>query len=86
MGFVDGANIGWPAALRSNRLGLLRFGRREAPLTGSRPEGEYDMGFTGTAVTESDHVHAPGRILAACEFQHEHLVQARYGGKVEGVE
>jgi len=44
------------------------------------------MALAGTAVAERDDVLPAQDELAAPEFQHQHLVEARDGGEVEGVE
>ena len=71
---------------------LVHQGRRsgerngEALLAGGQPQGQGDMGLAGAAVAECDDVLPAQDELAAPQLQHQHLVEARDGGEVEGVE
>src|SRR3954454_7190669 len=59
---------------------------RQALLTGGQPEPESDMGLAGAAVAESDHVFPPLDVFAACQLQHQQLVERRDRGEVEAVQ
>jgi hypothetical protein len=58
----------------------------EAPLAGSQPESEGDMGLAGAAWPERDHVLPLLEVGAAGELQDQHLVQGRDSGEVEAVQ
>src|SRR4051794_37602245 len=48
---------------------------REPPLTGSKTEGQGNMGFPGAAVAQNDDVVAGDNELAACQLQDQRLVE-----------
>ena len=52
-------------------------GDGEALLAGGKAKRERDMGLAGAAVAERDDVLAAQDELAAGEFEHQHLVEAR---------
>ena len=58
----------------------------EAFLTGGQTEAKGDMGLAGAAVAERDDVLAALDVLAARQFQDQHLVERRDGLEVEAVE
>ena len=59
---------------------------REALLAGCQSESQGDVRLAGAGVAERDDVLPTEDVAAARQLQHEHLVQARDGGEVEGVE
>jgi hypothetical protein len=61
-------------------------GNREPPLTGSKPQGQGNMGLPGTAVAENDNVVAGEDELAAHQLQDQRLVEGGHCRKIEGVQ
>src|SRR5690606_33799396 len=55
-------------------------------LASGQAEPERDMRLAGSAGTKSNDVLAPLDPFASRQFQHLHLVQLRYGGKVEAIQ
>ena len=60
--------------------------RSEAALASGKPKRQRDMGLASPAVAQRDDILAASDILAAGEFQHEHLVEAGDGGEIECLE
>ncbi len=58
----------------------------EALPAGGEAEGESDMRFTDAARTEQDYILAARDVLAAGEFEDQHLAERRDGVEVEAVE
>ena len=58
----------------------------EAPLAGGEAEGQSDVRLAHAARAEQDRVLAALDVIAACEVQHQHLVEARDGLEVGALE
>ena len=52
----------------------------------ARPRARGSTRLTGAGIAERDNVLPTQDELAAGQFEHQHLVEARDGGEVEGVE
>src|SRR3954470_18758017 len=59
---------------------------REPPLTGSKTEGQGNMGLPGAAIAEHDDVVAGNNKLAARQLQYQRLVEGRDRRKIKGVQ